>query len=679
MSRERPFPFMIHLATQQKVSLAFAVALGTSAAIGLLAYVSVAQLRDESVRVAHTQEVISALETLLSTTGDTDAASQAYVVTGDEALLWPYDATLDDVGGELSRLKRLTEDNPSQQERLARLSGLAAEHMSRNADIVAARRDNDVERARRLVADERGRQLHDAIHGTVREMVLEERGLLRERRTRTHRSSSTALEAISVGTLLALLVTALAHVLIRRDFAGARRAQAALREANSNLESRIAERTQQLERANEHLGSVYQDLRLLVAQTPLAIAMFDRDMHYIATSQRWFSVFGGGSAGLTGPSHYAVHPDLPQSWVDIHRRALGGEFLKNDEELWVRSDGSRYWLRWAVSPWRNECGETGGVIIYAEDITPRKLAEERLRLAHAVFENVQEGIVIADLDGIIVTANPAFRAISEYSESELVSRGMRLASSGPHERAFYEEIWACIRSTGSWQGEIWDERKGGESYPQWLGISTVRNEEGAPSYYVGVVADISRMRHAQSHLHYLVHHDALTGLANRALLSLRLRHTIERTQRIEAQCAVLFLDLDGFKRVNDLWGHQAGDELLRLAARRMKDRVREVDTLARLGGDEFVLVLEQVCSPADVADFARELIAQLGAPFTLKTGCQVSVGISIGISLCPADGDDAESLVRLADTALYRAKQAGRGTWRFHSVEDPVEVSTVCG
>lgn len=670
---------MIHLATQQKVSLAFAAALGISAAIGLFAYDSVAQLRDDGVRVGHTHEVISSLETLLSTTGDTDSASHAYVVTGDESVLRPYDEALRELGGELSRIARLTADNPAQQQRFARLSSLSAEHMSRTAEIVTVRRDNDVARARQLVADQQGRQLHDAIHGIAREMVAEERRLLEERRTRRQRSSSRALEAISLGTLLALCVIVVAHVLIRRDFAGARRAQAALREANSNLESRIAERTKQLERANEHLGSAYKDLRLLVAQTPLAIAMFDCDMHYIATSQRWFSVFERGSSDLAGLSHYEVHPDVPQSWVDIHRRALAGEFLKNDEELWVRSDGSRHWLRWAVSPWRNEWGETGGIIIYAEDITPRKLAEERLRLAHAVFENVQEGIVIADLDRRIVTANPAFRAISEYSESELSSCGMRLASSGPHERTFYEEIWACIGSTGSWQGEIWDERKGGESYPQWLGISTVRNEEGAPSYYVGVIADISRMRHAQSHLHYLVHHDALTGLANRALLSLRLRHTIERTRRIEAQCAVLFLDLDGFKRVNDLWGHQAGDELLRLAAKRMKARVREVDTLARLGGDEFVLVLEQVGSRSDVADFARELIAQLGAPFTLKSGCQVSVGISIGISLCPANGDDAESLVRLADTALYRAKQAGRSTWKFHSVEDHVEASQVCG
>ena len=511
------------------------------------------------------------------------------------------------------------------------------------------------------------------------QMIADERRLLRERQAETQHSSTTALKAISVGTLLTLCVVIVAQVLIRRDFAGARRAQGALREVNANLEGRIAERTVQLERANERLATAYKDLRQLVAQAPLAIAMCDREMHYIATSERWVEAFGRGNIDLTGRSHYEVHPDIPQPWVAIHRRALQGEFLKNDEELWVQSDGSRHWVRWAVSPWRNESGETGGIIIYAEDITPRKLAEERLRLAHAVFENVQEGIAIADLQGKIVAVNPAYRAITEYSEAELLNRGMRLARSGPHDRTFYEEIWECIRSTGSWQGEVWDQRRGGETYPEWLGISTVRTEDGAPSYYVGVVADISRMQHAQSQLHYLVHHDPLTGLGNRALLSLRLRHSIERAHRAATQCAVLFLDLDGFKRVNDLWGHQAGDELLRLAARRMKDRVREVDTLARLGGDEFVLVLEQISSAADVAEFARELIAQLGAPFTLASGTEVSVGISIGISLFPADGNDAEALVRLADAALYRAKQAGRSTWRFHGLQESLEVSRNCG
>jgi diguanylate cyclase (GGDEF)-like protein/PAS domain S-box-containing protein len=326
-------------------------------------------------------------------------------------------------------------------------------------------------------------------------------------------------------------------------------------------------------------------------------------------------------------------------------------------------------LRWAVNPWRNEAGEIGGVIIFTEDITPRKHAEERQRFAQAVYDNVQEGIVITDLGGNILAVNPAFRTITEYAESELLGQNMRLLGSGRQNRAFYDGMWASIHTTGSWQGEIWNRRKGGEVYPQWLGISTVRDDHGEPTNYVGLIADISRMQHAESHLLYLAHHDALTGLPNRALLALRLRHTIERAQREETRCAVLFLDLDGFKIVNDQLGHQAGDELLQLAAARMKQRIRDIDTLARLGGDEFVLVLESISARSDVSQVAQALIEQLNTPFRLASSREVSIGTSIGISLFPVNGTDAESLVRHADAALYEAKVAGRSTWRFYDAE----------
>jgi diguanylate cyclase (GGDEF)-like protein/PAS domain S-box-containing protein len=664
---------VIQLSTQRKISIAFAAAIGISVAIGLLSYASVSRLSDDGALVAHTEEVIGALETLLSTATDAESASRAYLITGDEAYLQAYGRAVGEIGADMIKVRALTADNRIQERRFARLSALLAERLGRLDEGTG--RSRGLQGTRELIAGARGMRLHEAIHAAIGQMVAEERKLLATRQARTQRSSRTALEAISVGTVLALCVAVIAQLLIKRDFAGARRAQAALRESNSNLEVRIRERTAQLEKANERLGSAYRDLRLLVAQAPLAIAMFDRKMRYIATSRRWVEAFGRGATELCGLSHYDVHPDIPEPWIGIHRRGLAGELINSDEELLVRSDGGRHWVRWAVSPWRNEKGETGGIIIFAEDITPRKVAEERLRLAHAVFENVQEGIVITDLEGKIVAVNPAFRAITEYSECELLGRSMQLGNSGRHDQVFYEEMWACIRATGSWQGEIWDRRKSGETYPQWLGISTVRNDEGAPSYYVGVVADISRMQHAQSHLHYLVHHDPLTGLPNRALLSLRLRHSIERAYRLGTQCAVLFLDLDGFKGVNDAWGHQAGDELLRMAAMRMKDRVREVDTLARLGGDEFVLVLEQITSSADVGDFARDLIAQLDRPFTLTGGARVRVGISIGISLYPGDGSDADSLVRCADEALYRAKQAGRGTWRLYGSEDRARIA----
>ncbi len=296
-------------------------------------------------------------------------------------------------------------------------------------------------------------------------------------------------------------------------------------------------------------------------------------------------------------------------------------------------------------------------------------ANDELRLARAVFETVQEGVVVTDLDANIVAANAAFRKITEYSDAELKGRNMRLLSSGRQDPGFYSDMWSSLRSTGRWQGEIWDRRKGGEIYPQWLAITTVHDVSGMPAYYIGVVADVSRMRHAQSHLQYLAQHDSLTGLPNRALLGVRFAHTLERMHRNGTRCALLYMDLDGFKKVNDHRGHAAGDQVLKTVAARMRERLRETDTLARVGGDEFVLVLEQICGRADAEMFAHRLIERLRYPINLADGTQVTVGVSIGISLFPDDGADPDSLMGKADAALYAAKNSGRGTWCFHGDE----------
>ena len=303
-------------------------------------------------------------------------------------------------------------------------------------------------------------------------------------------------------------------------------------------------------------------------------------------------------------------------------------------------------------------------------------AEQRTRLAHTVFESMQEGVFIVDLSGRMVAVNPAFRSIMEYSDSELIGQHLRMLRSGRHDPSFYDSVWKSLQHSGHWRGEVWNRRKSGEISPQWIGISTVRDEDGEPQYYVGVCADMGRMHHASSHLQYLAHHDSLTGLANRSLLSLRLRHTIERAHRDGGRCAVLYLDLDGFKPINDRLGHDAGDDLLRRVAMRMARQLRDIDTLARLGGDEFVLVLEQLAEDADAEEVARSIIQRLTRWFRLSDGNKVSVGVSIGISIYPDDGDDADALLRQADLALYRAKSAGRGMMKFaHEIVEPISAS----
>lgn len=656
------------LTTQQKMAAAFGIAAGISILIGVVSYWSVSRLRQDAAQVIHAEEVLDSLQTVLSTVTDAQTASRGYTITGSETFLPPYEEAVRVVDAQLAELRALTVDNTLQQ-RLQALTALVDQRMRVSAEVIAARREGGFEAARQLIASGRGEQVHYAIRGMVKEMAEAERALLAERRAAANRSSNIAMAIIGAGSALTLGVVLLAQALVRRDFAGARRVQAALLEANTNLEQRIAERTAELHRANERLTSSYRELLLLVEQAPLSIAMFDGNMCYIASSRRWIGDYGRGRNELLGLSHYEIHPDLPQRWIDIHQRGLAGEFIKNDEDLWVQADGSKHWIRWAVSPWRNEQGDIGGITIFAEDITQRKHDEERLRLTDAAFRNAQEGIVITDLNGNIVALNPAFSSVTEYPEAELIGQNMRLLKSGRQDKAFYRAMWDSVLSTGGWQGEVWDRRKSGEVYQQWLGISTVRDEARAATHYVGVMTDINRMQHAQSHLEYLAHHDALTGLPNRSLLYLRLSHTIERARRDRALCAVLFVDLDDFKRVNDTLGHEAGDELLQLVGNRMRQRLRDTDTLARLAGDEFVVVIEDITAPGDAAQMAQALVEQLSSPFQLTRGGGITIGASAGISLFPAHGDDAESLVRNADAALYRAKGAGRGAWRLYGSE----------
>lgn len=306
------------------------------------------------------------------------------------------------------------------------------------------------------------------------------------------------------------------------------------------------------------------------------------------------------------------------------------------------------------------------VLVYAKDISERKQTEERLRLMAAVFNASQEGIAITDLNGHTLAINTAFSIITEYTEDEVLGRRLNLLSSGRHGVDFYQRLWRDLSELGYWQGEIWNRRKGGEIYPQWLSISAVRNDKGEPEKYVGVFTNISRIKHSTTHIEHLAHHDALTDLPNRLLLHSRLTHSLERAHRNNTQGAVLFLDLDRFKAVNDSLGHRAGDELLQQVAQRIASRLREVDTLARLGGDEFVVVLDDIAMANQAGQVARAIIEILGEPFILGSADRVQIGCSIGICLFPQEGVSVDELLDRADKALYQVKQSGRNAFHYY-------------
>jgi diguanylate cyclase (GGDEF)-like protein/PAS domain S-box-containing protein len=307
----------------------------------------------------------------------------------------------------------------------------------------------------------------------------------------------------------------------------------------------------------------------------------------------------------------------------------------------------------------------GGVMAVGifHDISALKRTEEQLRLAATVFEGTDEGIMITDASGVIVSVNRAFSELTGYPSQEAVGKTPALLKSGRHPSGYYQEMWQEVLATGSWQGEVWDRRKGGALFPAWLTINVVRGENGAPRYFVGIFSDISLIKESQRRIEYLANFDALTGLPNRNLFHDRLKHAVARAARQGDGFALMFIDLDNFKAVNDTLGHDAGDLLLQEAARRLEKCIRDGDTAARLGGDEFTVLLETSDKVA-VAGTAQRIVEVLAAAFTLRDS-EVYVTCSIGISIHPDDGADDQAMMKNADIAMYRAKQQGKNNFLF--------------
>ncbi|CAD5108536.1 bifunctional diguanylate cyclase/phosphodiesterase [Zestomonas carbonaria] len=299
------------------------------------------------------------------------------------------------------------------------------------------------------------------------------------------------------------------------------------------------------------------------------------------------------------------------------------------------------------------------MLTIARDITERQLMQEKLRQAATVFESTAEGVMITDTQQHITAVNRAFSEITGYSEAEALGQSPRLLASGQHDSAFYAAMWHQLTAQGHWQGEIWNRRKSGELYPEWLTISAVHDTNGDITHFVGVFADISVLKHAQARLDYQAHHDPLTGLPNRMLFESRLLAALHDAQTDGRQGAVLFLDLDRFKHINDSLGHPVGDLLLKSIALRLREQLRDIDTVARLGGDEFIILLPGLHQPEDAASVANKLLSCFSAPFPAEDH-EFFISASIGISLFPRDGQDVATLVKNADAAMYRAKSKGR-------------------
>ena len=313
-------------------------------------------------------------------------------------------------------------------------------------------------------------------------------------------------------------------------------------------------------------------------------------------------------------------------------------------------------------------GRVVGFISIISDITAKRLIEDQLRQAAAVFQSTSEAVMVTDAEARVSAVNAAFTAITGYAQEEVLGKTPKVLRSGRHDDEFHDDMWRTIKEEGRWRGEIWNRRKNGEVFPVWQAVSTIKDDEGKVSHYVSVFSDISSIKQTQEQLNYLAYHDPLTDLPNRLLFNDRLTHAMERAARAQCQLAVLFIDLDNFKNVNDSLGHPVGDELLIKVASRLRNLSRKDDTVARLSGDEFVIVLENIHDAQDTVVLAQKLIEAFQEPFLVR-GHELHVTLSIGVSVYPRDGSNVQTLVRNADAALYRAKEEGRNDFYYYTEE----------
>ena len=333
-----------------------------------------------------------------------------------------------------------------------------------------------------------------------------------------------------------------------------------------------------------------------------------------------------------------------------------------------RKSGEIFWASLSLSLMRDAEGEAVGLIGYLSDITDRLAAAEDLRLHASIFEHSGEGILITDADERIVAVNKAFCHITGYLKEEVLGRSAHMFDSVHQDEDFYRRMREEIRTSGSWRGEMLEMKKGGEVYPKWASVGAMKNPEGRISHYFSIFSDISERKRAEERIHHLAYYDALTDLPNRSLLNKLVTQTLAAAARSRAHGALLFIDLNRFKPINDTLGHEVGDRLLKQVGERFRATLRSEDLMARLGGDEFVAGLFNIAKREHAGIVAQKLLTALDEPFLID-GNELRLGACIGISIYPQDGDNAETLLRYADIAMYRAKQTRQNAYMYYSEE----------
>lgn len=423
-------------------------------------------------------------------------------------------------------------------------------------------------------------------------------------------------------------------------------------------------------RSERQLVESERRFRAIFNQAAVGIARVSPDGQWLEVNDKLCEIVGYPREQLIKKTFQEITfaEDLDSDVALVNQTLAGERETYAMDKRYIRSSGDLVWIRLTVSLCRDDMGEPLYFISVIEDIDERKKTEEKLREAAAVFSSTAEGVIITGPDGNILDVNRAFTRITGYSRDEVAGENPRMLKSGRHEEQFYLDMWSHIQQNGHWSGEIWNRAKNGAIFPEILTISAVQSETGEATGYVGVFSDISTLKATEARLDHMAHHDPLTGLPNRALFRDRLIHGLERCKRSNKKVAVVFLDVDHFKNINDTMGHSVGDQLLLEIARRLKQVTRSGDTVGRISGDEFCLVIEELGSLAEAAPLVEKLMSVFETPFQVKDH-SLRVTSSVGVAIYPENAKDSDALLSYADAAMYEAKEAGRNTYRFYTTE----------
>lgn len=405
----------------------------------------------------------------------------------------------------------------------------------------------------------------------------------------------------------------------------------------------------------------------LLESLPVRVFLKDTNGVLLACNSLFASDFGCPKRELIGnPASGYASVELLEAVARTDKEVVRTRQPLTYEARERRADGSYRYGLITKSPFFNSDGSVAGIIGVLIDTTEKKHAEDQMRLASGVFEHTIEGIYVADENNRIIDVNPALLQISQFNREDVIGQNPRFLAADEND-PIAQELWQSVVENGMWQGEIVNRRKSGELYPAWATVSVIRDEQGARFRHIGIFNDFSERKAAEERIRWLAQHDYLTGLANRSLLQDRIDTAIWRAHRYRTRIAIMLIDLNQFKPVNDQFGHHVGDEVLKCIAERLSECVRQSDTIARFGGDEFVVCVADLADRASAEKLARKILDELARPMDCG-GHSINVGISMGISLYPGNGDTPEALLRAADAAMYQVKGSGRNAW--HMSED---------